>query len=170
MGSQYYWTNDDGLIVPSGRRTVENGSGSKSGVNGAVQEIVMVAKQGETGDATAQLAYGAVIPAGATIVDVELHSDGALIGLVDLIVGLTDEDGGSDITDADALVLAIDAAEVVGLRPGGSVVGTLFDGAALTASFPLTEAAIVTWAATTASAAGDVTIVVKFVIPADRNR
>jgi len=163
MGSRYNWTNEDGLVVSSGRRTSENDQAGRPSTNNAVDEIALLVEAGSIAQGAGAIGQSAMIPAGSTIVDVELHSDGALTGLVDLIVGITDEDGGSDITDADGLVLAIDAAEVVALRPTGTVVGSAFDGAVLTAPAPLAEDAIVTWAATTASSAGDVTIVVKYV-------
>jgi len=163
MGSQNYWTNDDGLIVTAGRRTSDNVAGKLSSF-GPTQVLEIVVPAGELGNASEQAAYPTIIPAGATIVDVKLHSDGALTSLVDLVVGVADADGGSDLTDADGLVLAIDAAEVVALRPTGTVVGTLFDGALLTTSLPLSEAVRVTWAATTASAAGDVKIVIEYAV------
>ena len=164
MGSRYTWTNEDGLTINSGTRaTAENDIASANADVGNVRELKMVVPQGKIAQAGGSSSFGAVIPAGSTIVDVQLHSTGALTGLVDLVVGITDYDGGSDITDADGLVLAIDAAEVVALRPTGTVVGTAFDGALLTASAPLAEAAQITWAATAASAAGDVTILVNYI-------
>jgi len=160
MGSRYNWVNDDGLVVTSGRKTVDNDQVSASAKRGQINELVTVVKEGETAQSAAVQGRSATIPVGANIVDVKLFSTGALTSLVDLIVGIADEDGGSDITDDDGLVLAIDAAEVVALRPSGTVVGTAFDGALLTAAVPLTEEAVVTWSATTA--AGDVKIVVTY--------
>lgn len=162
MASRYLWTNDDGLQVPSGRRTVENDAPGKSALTGVEEEISFVIPQSDIVDEPVS-GYGAVLPAGANLTDVQLHSSGALTALVGLIVGVEDADGGSDITDADGLVLAIPAAEVVALRPTGTVVGTDYDGALLTSAAPLAEAARITWAATTASGAGDITVVVKYI-------
>jgi len=163
MGSRFVWVNSDGLTEVGGTRTPEGDSAAKHSTNNAVQEISVVLLEGDTAQSSLGLVSGATIPAGAVVVDVELHSDGALTSLVDLVVGVADHDGGSDITDADGLVLAIDAAEVVALRPTGTVVGTAFDGAILTASAPLAEAAAITISATAASTAGDVTAVIKYI-------
>lgn len=163
MGSRYNWTNADGLVVSSGRRTSEN---DHAGVQKEVYStVVAIVPQGAKAQGAGAVVQSAIIPAGAIITDVVLQGSGALTSLADLIVGVTDADGGSNITDPDGLVLAIDAAEVVALRPSGTVVGTAFDGALLTSSVPLTEDAIITWSATTASTAGDVTIVVTYIEP-----
>lgn len=163
MGSRYNWTNSDGLVVSGGRRTSEN---DHAGLQKDVYKtVVAVVPQGAAAQGAGAVAQSAVIPAGSIITDVVLQGNGALTSLVNLVVGVTDADGGSNITDADGLVLAIDAAEVLALRPKGSVVGTAFDGAVLTTSVPLTEDAIVTWAAGTASSAGDVSIVVTYIEP-----
>jgi len=164
MGSRYNWLNNDGMIVTSGRRTVDNDQVSASAKRGQLTELVTVVKEGEIAQSAAVGSRSATLPVGANIVDVQLHSTGALTGLVDLVVGIADEDGGSDITDVDGLVLAIDAAEVVALRPSGTVVGSAFDGALLTAATPLAEEAVVTWSATTASSAGDVKIVIVYTL------
>lgn len=164
MASRYNWANSDGLTVPSGRRTSDNEGGAKVPGMGAIQEVKLVIPEGSTGDATVQALYPATIPSGAVITDVLVHGNGALTSLVDLIVGIADADGGSTLTDPNGLVLAIDAAEVVALRPTGTVVGTAFDGAFMeTAVVPLSEAVYVTASATTASSAGDIVIVVQYI-------
>lgn len=163
MGSRYNWTNSDGLVVSSGRRTSEN---DHAGLQKDVYKtVVAVVPEGATAQGAGAVAQSAVIPAGSIITNVVLQSNGALTSLANLTVGVTDADGGSNITDADGLVLAIGAAAVVALRPSGTVVGTVYDGAVLTSSAPLAEDAIVTWAAGTASTAGDVTIVVTYIEP-----
>jgi len=164
MGSRYNWVNNDGLVVTSGRRTVDNDQVSASAARGQIKELVTVVNEGEIAQSAAVAGRSCTLPAGATITDVKLFSTGPLTGLVDLIVGIADEDGGSDITDADGLVLAVDAAEVVALRPSGTVVGTAFDGALLTAAAPLAEEAVVTWSVTTASSDGDVKVVITYTL------
>lgn len=162
MGSRYNWTNDDGLVVNGGRRTSDNQAPAKHSTMGPTQSVEFIVPEGAQEDSNEQ-AYSAVIPAGAVIKDVRLFADGALTNLADLIVGIADYDGGSDLTDADGLVLAIDAAEVLGLEPTGSVVGTTFDGPFLVASAgPLAEAVVVTWAVTTPSSAGNVRVVIDY--------
>ena len=162
MSSRYTWTNSDGLAVNSGRRDSDNQAAAKLSTMGSVQQVEFLVPEGEQESSNEQ-AYSTVIPAGAVINNVRLFADGALTDLVDLIIGVADYDGGSDLTDTDGLVLAIDAAEVLALEPSGSVVGTAFDGAFLVASAgPLSEAVTITWAVTTPSSAGNIRVVVDY--------
>lgn len=162
MASRYNWTNEDGLVVNTGRRTSDNQAAGKVSTMGSVQEVEFVVPEGEQESAATQ-SYSAVIPAGAVIRDVKLFADGALTSLANLTVGIKDADGGSGLTDANGLVLAIDAAEVLGLEPSGSVVGTAFDGAFLVASAgPLSEAVEITWVVGTPSSAGNIRGIVEY--------
>ena len=168
-----YWTNNDGLTIRLGTTEATMAEASEVSTAGGQQRIIEIrALYGDNmpldseGSHTVNPANNVKIPAGAVIewveivpyVDVDSSGDGFILD-----VGLTDADGGSTITDVDALVDAATQAEInAGGRNIAGWVGDLVD----TSAAPLTESAYITWEATVADAtAGHFAIRVAYVMP-----
>jgi hypothetical protein len=166
-----YWTNSDGLTVRLGDTEAVMAEASEVSTAGGQQRIIEInCLYGDNfpldseGSHTVNPANNVKIPSGAVIewveiipyVDVDSSGDGLILD-----VGITDADGGSTLTDVDALVDAATQAEInAGGRNiagwvGGSVAGTA-----------LSESAYITWETTVADAtAGHFAIRVAYVMP-----
>ena len=166
-----YWTNSDGLTVRLGTDEAVMAEASEVSTAGGQQRIIEIqAIYGDNypldseGSHTVNPANNVKIPAGAVIEWVEIVSVVDVVGSGHILdVGITDADGGSTITNVDALV---DAATVAELNAGGrNIAGWV--GAQVGAAAPLTESAYITWETTVADVtAGHVIIRVAYVMPA----
>jgi hypothetical protein len=140
------WVNSDGLRVWFGTDEAKNAKVVESSSDGQ-SRVVEIRYDHSWVPTVAQnsqvIDYNYVLPAGAVISSVEIlpYEDSASGGNAETInVGITDADGGSNITDVDALVVEATQAE---FNAGGTNVtgwvGTRVNGT------PLQEAAVLTW-------------------------
>jgi hypothetical protein len=164
MKRDVIWTNADGLAVGFGTREVESNSGAAVAVSDGLKKQVVVQIKG-TGlpdsDVSAQLLNGVVIPAnsyllGATLFVTEAFTSGGSavldIGLYKRSDGTAVDDDGIDSAIAVATLVdnydvACDGALIGTVLANNSVIGVSYDTAAFTA--------------------GEATLLVEYVVPAN---
>lgn len=149
MGRQAYWTNADGLVVGFGTRTIETNSATAVSQGGARQQVVVSIVGGSgilDSDVSAQLIYGAIIPANALLESAKLFVTTAFVGVSAVLdigtylasTGAAVDDDGIDVaiataTLADNAVIACDGALIGTVLASDQKVGVSFDTAAFTA-------------------------------------
>lgn len=144
------YINEDGLQVKYGLDEVVPSLVTEYTTDGPkrlVEILIDADNAPAVADGSVVISYGYVIPAGAVIGDVTITPTGTFTGTSTLNIGVTDLDGGTDLTDVDALVAAATVAE---LNAGGTNtagwIGTL-------PGTVLTEAVHLTWEVDTAAIA-----------------
>lgn len=149
MSRQTYWTNSDGLVVGFGTRTVETNSATAVSTGGARQQLVVPIRGGSEildSDVSAQLIYGAVIPANSLLESAKLFVTTAFAGATAVLdIGLYKRSDGTAVDDdgidsaiavatlADNAVVACDGALIGTVLANDSKVGVSYDTAAFTA-------------------------------------
>lgn len=159
------WVNKDGLRVKFGIEEAEKARVTEvtGGSDTRVIEIVVDSNNlPAVADNSVIIDDSYVIPKGVVFQSVTItSSDAFTAGTGTLNIGLTDADGGSNILDVDALVVAATVAE---LNAGGTN-DSGWAGAGLF-SLPLAEAAYLTWEVDTDPiVGGSATIRIEFSIP-----
>lgn len=163
------WTNKDGLTLKYGPDEVVKARVTEiAGGDGTrVIEIVVDSDTLPAFGNSADVDDSYFIPAGVVFTGVEIVPNTTITssGSATLTVGITDKDGGSNVTNANAFV---DAATVAELNAGGKDLSAWVGDGLFVA--PLAEAAKLTWAVGTADfTGGSVTIRVSFAIPKTQN-
>ena len=149
MARNAYWTNQDGLVVGFGTRTITKNAGAKIAKGGAVEQMVVEVDLATLADAVATtddaVVMGAHIPAGALLQSATLIVDVAAVGASAVLdIGTYDLDGaeidddGIDAAVATAsltagAVIACDGALVGTVLAANSRIGLSYDTAAFTA-------------------------------------
>lgn len=149
MGRQAYWTNSDGLAVGFGTRTVETNSATAVRVGGARQQLVVPIRGGSgipASDVSAQLIYGAIIPANSLLESAKLFVTTAFAGATAVLdIGTYLASDGTEVDDdgidaaigvatlADNAVISCDGALIGTVLASNQKVGVSYDTAAFTA-------------------------------------
>lgn len=159
------WTNEDGLRVKFGPSETEKARVTEV-AGGSDKRVIEIAVDAEhlpaVADNSVIIDDSYVIPKGVVFESVTITSSKAFTaGGGTLNVGITDRDGGSDVTDVDFFVAAATVAE---LNAGGTDdSGWIGSGPFGT---PLTEPVYLTWEVDTAAiVGGSATIRIEMSIP-----
>ena len=131
MARNAYWTNQDGLVVGFGTRSITKNAGAKIAKGGAVEQIVVEVDLATLTDAVATtddaVVMGAHIPAGSLLQSATLFVDVAAVGAsAELDIGTYDLDGAAINAvgiDDGILTAAMGAGAVVSCD--GALVGTV---------------------------------------------
>ena len=159
------WTNDDGLTILSGTdeaRKARVGETFTDGPLHVVEININFDNLPAVADNSVVIDENFKLPAGVVIESVELSSDVTFVGSgATFNVGITDADGGSTLTDVDALVTE---ATITELNAGGVGASGTFAGASVGTA--LAEAVLLTWEVNTAAiTAGNGVVRVKYSVP-----
>lgn len=165
------WVNDDGLRVKFGIEEAEKALVTEI-TNGDYKRVIEIVVDPDrlpgTADNSVLIDDSYVIPAGAQFTSVEiLTSDAFTAGTGTLNIGIVDADGGTNILDVDAFVVAATVAElnIGGVNLSGWV-GDLVNDGTTAGTVPLTEAGLLTWEVDTAAIVGGyATIRIAFSLP-----
>lgn len=129
MGRDSYWTNDDGLVVGFGPRTVDTGLAAKVSTMGETQELVLDIVGADLADATVptNINTGAFIPANSLVLSGVLIVDTAFAGATAVLdigtytaAGVAVDDDGIDSAIAVASLTAD-----TDIDSDGAVIGTV---------------------------------------------
>ena len=164
MGRNATWTNEDGLVVGFGTRTVESERAAVLSVSGQRGEYVLDFTYDDlpdTADKSADFSY-IPLPSGAIIEDATIVATTTFAGGTSYDVGLY-ENGSTDAIDADGIFDAVLLAEInagdLASSHGGTNSGAV-NGTTLT-----TDAKVVV-AATGTFTAGAAKLIITYRIPA----
>jgi hypothetical protein len=164
------WTNEDGLTIKFGIEEVEKARVTEVSTAGGMERIVEIVVTSDELPTVAENSVviddSYVIPAGAVFTGVRMAKSVTFVGSgATLNIGITDAfDGGSTLTDVDALVVEATIAE---LNAGGKDVAGWI-GTKVTDAAPLTEAVRLTWEVNTAAITdGKATFYVHYQVPKD---
>jgi hypothetical protein len=164
------WTNEDGLTIKFGIEETEKARVTEVSTAGGMQRVVeIVVNSGDlplVAENSVVIDDSYVIPVGAVITGIRIVKHETFVGVgATLNIGITDAfDGGTTLTDVDAVVVEATIAE---LNAGGeNLAGWV--GVTYTAATPLTEAVRLTWEVNTAEiTAGEAMIYVSYQVPKD---